>query len=69
MNSAILYLTHVQDLTPFLICHIVTKTIFKDLIEVFMQRVTNDKVKQISHLTTHHATEDVLDSKYCLRRF
>ena len=34
-----------------------------------MQRVTNDKVKQIFHLTTHHATEDVLDSKHCLGIF
>ena len=61
MNSAILQLIHVQNLIPFSVCHIVhPETALKDLMQVIMLMVTDDKGKiLVSHSVTHHAIEDV----------
>ena len=51
---------YVQNLIPFSVCHIVhPETALKDLMQVIMLMVTDDKVKIVSHSVTHHAIEDV----------
>ena len=69
MNSAILHQIHVQNLIFFLVCHIVLPeetVLVKDLMEVIMIMVTNDKVKIVSHLVTQHVIDNVLDFRNCV---
>ena len=69
MNNAILHQIHVQNLILFLVCHIVLPeetVLVKDLMEVIMIMVTNDKVKIVSHLVTQHVIDNVSDFRNCL---
>ena len=66
MRSAIFHLIRVPNLILFSVCQMIPKTIFKDLMKVFILTVTNDREKIFLHSTTQYATEDVLDFRNCM---
>ena len=66
MKSAIFHLIRVPNLILFSVCQMIPKTIFKDLMKVFILIVTNDREKIFLHSTTQYATEDVLDFRNCM---
>ena len=66
MKSAIFHLIRVPNLILFSVCQMIPKTIFKDLMKVFILTVTNDREKIFLHSTTQYATEDVLDFRNCI---